>query len=141
MTKKEKKDDSPRNNDDSLKELYERQNNEMVRRMLDTKEIEVEEKVGHEREKVNNGRKNSYGNLTEKANSDSVVKAKEGIVKEVVNRKDRKCNSFKEKIDERLELIERSIIDTQNDSLTELTKKNENFKYTFTDRQKKRQQF
>ena len=118
MIKKEKKDDSPRNNDDSLKELYERQNNEIIRRKIDTKEIERDsEKV------VNNGRKNNYGNSKEKANSDSVVKAKEGIVKEVLNRKDRKCNSFKEKIDERLELIERSIIDTQNDSLTELTKK------------------
>ena len=94
MTNKEKKDDSLRNNDDSLKELYERQNNEMVRRKLDTKEIE----------------------------RDSVVKAKEEIVKEV-NRKDKTCNSFKEEIDERLELIERSIIDTQNDSLTELIKK------------------
>ena len=47
MTKKEKKDDSlektkdsPRNNDDSSKELYERQNNEIIRRKLDTKEIE-----------------------------------------------------------------------------------------------------
>ena len=87
------------------------------------RKIEVEEKIRHEREKVNKGRKNINGNLKEKANSDSVVKAKEGIVKKVVNRKDRKCNSFKEKIDERLELIERSIIDTQNDSLTELTKK------------------
>ena len=38
-------------------------------------------------------------------------------------KKDKKCNSLKEKIYERLKLIERSIIDTQNDSLTELTKK------------------
>ena len=95
MTKKETKDDSPRNNDDGLKELYERQKNEIIRRKLDTKEIE----------------------------KDSVVKAREEIVKEVVNRKDKKCNSLREKIEERLELIERSIIDTQNDSLTELTKK------------------
>ena len=69
------KDDSPRNNDDSLKDkLYERQNNEMVRRMLDTKEIERDsEKV------VNNG------------NSDSVVKVKMEV-------KDKKSNSFKEKL-------------------------------------------
>ena len=87
MIKKEEKDDSPRNNDDSLKELYERQNNEIIRRKLDTKEIE----------------------------RDSVVK--------VVNKKDKKCNSLKEKIDERLKLIERSIIDIQNDNLTKLTKK------------------
>ena len=37
--------------------------------------------------------------------------------------KDKKCNSLKEMIDERLKLIERSIIETQNDSLTELTRK------------------
>ena len=91
MAKKEKKDDSLRNNDDSLKELYERQNNEIIRRKLDTKEIERYSVV----KVVNNGRKNNYGNLKEKANSDSVVKAKEGIVKEVVNRKDRKCNNLK----------------------------------------------
>ena len=47
------KDDSPRNNDSLKDKLYERQNNEMVRRMLYTKEIERDsEKV------VNNGRKN-----------------------------------------------------------------------------------
>ena len=69
-------------------------------------------------EKVNKGRK-SKNNLKEKVNSDSVGKAK----MEVVNKKDKKCNSFKEKIDERLKLIERSIGETQNDSLTELTKK------------------
>ena len=83
MTKKEKKGDSPRNNDYSLKELYEKQNNEIIHRKLDTKEIK----------------------------RDSVVK--------VVNRKDKKCNSLRERIDERLKLIERSIIDIQNDSLTE----------------------
>ena len=68
----------------------------------------------HEREKVkvNKGRKNINGNLKE--NNDSVVK---------VEVKDKKCNSLKEMVDERLKLIERSIINTQNDSLIELTKK------------------
>ena len=42
---------------------------------------------------------------------------------EVVNKRDKKCNSFKEKIDERLKLIERSIIYTHVDNLTKLTKK------------------
>ena len=42
---------------------------------------------------------------------------------EVVNKKDKKCDSLKEIIDERLKLIERSIAKTQTDSLTELTKK------------------
>ena len=65
------------------------------------------------------GRKNNNDNLKEKANSDSVVKVK----MEIVNKRDQKCNSFKEKIEERLKLIERSIAETQNDSLTELTKK------------------
>ena len=59
-------------------------------------------------------RKNNYGNLKEKENNDGIVK---------MEVKDKKCNSLKEMIDERLKLIERSIIDTQNDSLTELTKK------------------
>ena len=34
-----------------------------------------------------------------------------------------KNNNLKEEIEKRLKLIERSIVDTQNDSLTELTKK------------------
>ena len=83
---------------------------ESLRRKLDTKN-----EIG----KVNKGRKNNNENLKEKANSDSVVKVK----MEVVNKRDKKCNSFKEKIEERLKLIERSIAETQNDSLTELTKK------------------
>ena len=41
------------------------------------------------------GRKNNNDNLKEKANSDSVVKVKMEV-------KDKKCNSFKEGIDERL---------------------------------------
>ena len=81
---------------------------ESLRRKLETKD-----EIG----KVNKGRKNNnYGNLKEKENSDSVVKVK-------VEVKDKKCNSLRGKIDERVELIERSIIDTQNDSLTELIKK------------------
>ena len=60
--------------------------------------------------KVNKSRKNNNnGNLKEKTNSDSVVKVKVGKV-EVVNKKDKKCNSLKEKIDERLKSIERDII-------------------------------
>ena len=68
----------------------------------------------HEREKVkvNKGRKNINGNLKE--NNNRILK---------VEVKDKKCNSLKEMIDERLKLIERSIIETQNDSLTELTRK------------------
>ena len=108
MAKKEKKDDSLRNNDDSLKELYERQKNEIIRRKLDTKEIERYSVV----KVVNNGRKNNYGNLKEKENSDSVVKVK-------VEVKDKTCNSFKEEIDERLKLIDR----IENNSLIELAKK------------------
>ena len=83
---------------------------ESLRRKLDTKN-----EIG----KVNKGRKNNNENLKEKANSDSVVKVK----MEVVDKRDKKCNSFKEKIEERLKLIERSIAETQNNSLTELTKK------------------
>ena len=41
----------------------------------------------------------------------------------VVKKGDKKCNSLKEKIDERLKAIEKDIIYTQTDSLTELTKK------------------
>ena len=118
-----------------MKEMFERQNSEDVGKVIKDmqkpkttsskeslrRKIEVEEKIRHVREIVNKGRKNNYDNLKEKVNSDSVVKAKEEIVK-VVNRKD-KWNSLKEIVDERLKLIERSIIDTQNDSLTELTKK------------------
>ena len=68
----------------------------------------------HEREKVkvNKGRKNINGNLKE--NNNRILK---------VEVKDKKCKSLKEMIDERLKLIERSIIETQNDSLTKLTRK------------------
>ena len=93
--------------------MTERQNSEKICRKLDTKD-----EIG----KVNKGRKNK--------NNDSVVKVKV----QVVNKKDKKCNSLKEKINERLKLIERTIVDTQNNSLTELTKKIKNFKYTFRDR-------
>ena len=74
---------------------------ESLRRKLETKD-----KIG----KVNKGRKNNNN-----GNSDSVVKVK------VVN-KNKKCNSLKEKIDERLKSIERDIIYTQTNSLTKLTK-------------------
>ena len=77
------------------------------------------QRIKNEIRKVNKGRKNNNDNLKEKANSDSVVKVK----MEVVDKRDKKSNSFKEKIEERLKLIERSIVETQNDSLTELTKK------------------
>ena len=126
---------------DKVKEKIERQNSEKLCRKLDTKDVvgkvikdmqkpkansslkeslhrklETKDEIG----KVNKGRKNNNnGNLKEKANSDSVVKVKV----EVVNKKAKKCNSLKETIDERLKLIERSIVDTQNNSLTELTKK------------------
>ena len=59
---------------------------ESLHRKLDTKN-----EIG----KVNKGRKNNNDNLKEKANSDSVVKVKT----EVVNKRDKKCNSFKEKIE------------------------------------------
>ena len=128
---------------DKAKEMTERQNSEKICRKLDTKDevgkvikdmlkpkensskeslrrkLDTKDEIG----KVNKGRKNNNnGNLKEKANSDSVVKVKVEKV-EVVNRKDKKCNSLKEKIDERLKSIERDIIYTQTDSLTELTKK------------------
>ena len=89
---------------------------ESLRRKLDAEE-EIGKDEPKEKEKVNKGRK-SKNNLKEKVNSDSVVKLK----MEVVNKKD-KCDSLKEKIDERLKLIERSIVETQNNSLIELNKK------------------
>ena len=116
--------------------MIERQNSEKLCRKLDTKDEVIEDMqkpkansslkeslrrkldTMDEIEKVNKGRK-SKNNLKEKVNSNSVVKAK----MEVVNKRDKKCNSFKEKIDVRLKVIERSIAETQNDSLTKLTKK------------------
>ena len=76
------------------------------------RKLETKDEIG----KVNKGRKNNNN-----GNSDSVVKVKMEKVK-VVN-KNKKCNSLKEKINERLKSIERDIIQTQTDSLTELTKK------------------
>ena len=92
---------------------------ESLRRKLEAEE-EIEKDEPKERKIVNKGRKNNNNdNLKEKANSESIVKVK----MEAVNKRDKKCNSFKEKIDERLKAIEKDIIHTQNDSLTELTKK------------------
>ena len=74
-----------------------------------------------DKEMIKKGVVKEMKEMFERKDSDSVVKVKvEKVV--IVNKKDKKCNSLKEKIDERLKLIERSIIDTQNDSLTELTK-------------------
>ena len=85
------------------------------------RKLEVEKEIGKdepkEKEKVNKGRKNK-NNLKEKVNSNSIGKVKVEKV-EVVNKIDKKCDSFKEKIDEKLKLIERSVAETQNDSLTE----------------------
>ena len=104
-----------------MKEMFERQDNEKLRRKTKDmpkensafkeslrRKLDTKDEIG----KVNKGMKNNNDNLKEKANSDSVVKVK----MEVVNKKDKKCNSFKEKIDERLKLIERSIMDTQTDN-------------------------
>ena len=121
---------------DKAKEMTERQNSEKLCRKLKTKEdvgkvirndmlkennafkeslrrkLEAKDEIG----KVNKGRKNNNnGNLKEKTNSNSVVKVKVET--------DKKCNSLKEKIDERLKSIERDMIYIQTDSLTELTKK------------------
>ena len=98
---------------DKAKEMIERQNSEKICRKLDTKD-----EIG----KVNKGRKNK--------NNDSVVKVKV----QVVNKKDKKCNSLKEKINERLKLIERTIVDSQNNSLTKLTKKIKILNTPFRDR-------
>ena len=69
MIRKEKEDDSlektnnsPRNNDDSSKEMFERQNNEMIRRKLDTKEIERDSvvKVVNKERKDSSKKSNSF---------------------------------------------------------------------------------
>ena len=87
--------------------MTKRQNSEKICRKLDTKDVvgkvikymqkpkansslkeslhrklETKDEIG----KVNKGRKNNYGNLIEKANSDSVVKVKVKKV-EIVNKK------------------------------------------------------
>ena len=101
--------------EERIKRVLKKENStlkEPLRRKFDTKD-----EIG----KVNKGRKNNNkDSFKEKANSDSVIKVEKV---EVVNKKDKKCNSLKEKIDERLKSIERDIIDTQDDSLTELIKK------------------
>ena len=109
--------------------MTERQNSEKLCRKLKTKEdvgkvirkdmlkensafkeslrwkLDTKDEIG----KVNEGRKNNNnGNLKEKTNSDSVVKVKVET--------DKKYNSLKEKIDERLKSIEKDIIYTQTDS-------------------------
>ena len=107
-----------------VKDMLKPKDNSTFKESLRRK-LEVEKEIGKdepkEKEKVNKGRKNK-NNLKEKVNSNSIVKVKVEKV-EVVNKIDKKCDSLKEKIDERLKLIERSIAETQNNSLTELTKK------------------
>ena len=53
---------SPRNNDDSSKEMFERQNNEIIRRKLDTKEIERNSvvKVVNKERKDSSKKSNSF---------------------------------------------------------------------------------
>ena len=103
-----------------VKDMLKPKDNSTFKESLRRK-LEVEKEIGKdepkEKEKVNKGRKNK-NNLKEKVNSNSIVKVKVEKV-EVVNKIDKKCDSFKEKIDEKLKLIERSIAETQNDSLTE----------------------
>ena len=92
------------------KEFFSKQNIKRQKDIIETKEEvgkensileeslrgKLKEEIGKdepkEREKVNKCRKNK-NTLKEKVNSDSVVKAK----MEVVNKRDKKCNSFKEK--------------------------------------------
>ena len=91
---------------DKAKEMIERQNNEkLCRKTKDMliensafkeslhRKLDTKDEIG----KVNKGRKNNKNNLKEKVNSNSVVKVKVEKV-EVVNKKDKKCDSLKEKI-------------------------------------------
>ena len=59
--------------------------------------------------------------------------------REIVNKGGKnKNNKLKEEIEKRLKLIEESMVYTQNDSMTELIKKNRNSKCTFRYRKNKR---
>ena len=95
-----------------VKDMRKPKDNSTLKESLQRKP-KVEEEI--EQELVNNEGKN-HNSLKVKENS--VVKAKE-----VNNGWKTDNKSLKEKIDEKLESIERSIIYTQNDNLTELIKK------------------
>ena len=100
---------------DKAKEMIERQNSEKLCRKLDIKD-KVEKVIeGMQKPKENSSFKES---LCRKLNTkDEIGKVNKG--------RKNKNNNLKEEIEERLKLIERSIVDIENDSLIELTKKTE----------------
>ena len=82
------------------------------------RKIETKEKVGKVKDMLK-----PKDNSTLKESLRRKPKVGEKIEQEIVNDEGKNHNSLKEKIDENLESIERSIIYTQNDNLTELIKK------------------
>ena len=82
------------------------------------RKIETKEEVGKVKDMIK-----PNDNSTFKESLRRKPKVEEEIKQEIVNNEGKKHNSLKEKIDEKLESIERSIIYTQNDNLTELIKK------------------
>ena len=107
------------NSNDGLKEMVEKQNNkrEASSVQIICKKLEVETK---NKDIVKEILKKE--NSTFKESLSGKLDTKDEIGKVNKGRKN-KNNNLKEEIEERLKLIERSIVDTQNDSLTELTKK------------------
>ena len=107
------------------KEMIERQNSEKLCRKLDTKE-DVGKVIRKDmlKPKENITLEES---LWRKLEVEEEIEQERLKPREIVNkeRKNNNNDSLKEKINERLKSIERSIIYTQNDSLAKLTKKME----------------
>ena len=101
------------------KEFFLKQN---IKRQKDI--IETKEEVGKVKDMLKPKDNSTFKeSLRRKLEIEEEIGKDEPKEREKVNKGRKNKNSLKEKIDERLKLVERSIVETQKDSLTELTKK------------------
>ena len=119
--------DKVNNSNDSLKEMVEKQNNkeEASSIQIICKKLEIEIDLQEEKEfSLNKDIKRQKDEDVIRRRLKVEIGKDELKEREIVNRGGKnKNNKLKEEIEKRLKLIEESMVDTQNDSLTELIKK------------------
>ena len=134
--------DKVNNSNDSLKEMVEKQNNkeEASSVQIICKKLEIEIDLQEEKEfSLNKDIKRQKDEDVIRRRLKVEIGKDELKEREIVNKGGKnKNNKLKEEIEKRLKLIEESMVDTQNDSMTELIKKNRNSKCTFRYRKNKR---
>ena len=119
--------DKVNNSNDSLKEMVEKQNNkeEASSVQIICKKLEIEIDLQEEKEfSLNKDIKRQKDEDVIRRRLKVEIGKDELKEREIVNKGgENKNNKLKEEFNKRLKLIERSMVDTQNNSLTELTKK------------------